>query len=431
MNQNNPNFPGGNPNQGNPHQGIPGPGYPQAQGGSNPYSPQSPQGGYYPGQQPGFPPAGQQPGGSVPPKGAAVKKTQAQKPPKKPKQKKPSNAGWVLLGIVLMLVLIAGGAVLGYNSAISARKAQYNAQSVQAAAQQYQLALADIETENFENAKTRLEYVLSVDPNYPGATEKYTEVVISLYPKETPTPFYTPTPAPTSTPDTRGEEEMFNAITASMVASDWEGAITGMDALRDRNLEYRSMEVDGMYYIALRNWGINLINQGYLESGIYKITLAEAFGPIDALANNQRDAARYYLAGSGFWEIDWGKALQYYSSAYQNSPNMYDRASGYTAQQRYAEASFEYAGQLVMSQNYCEALTYFDQGFLIGSSDAFAPTATAAYLECYPPTATPEVLIPTSGEPVFIESTVGTGDQSVSPTSEVVIIEPTSEVLVP
>ena len=147
--------------------------------------------------------------------------------------------------------------------------------------------------------------------NYPGATEKYTEVVVSfISERKLPPRFYTPTPGPTSTPDTRGEEEMFNTIVANMAASEWESAISNMDALRDKNLEYRSMEVDGLYYIALRNWGINLINQGYLESGIYKITFGGSLlVRLTGMRNGQRDAARYYLAGSGFWEIDWAKAL--------------------------------------------------------------------------------------------------------------------------
>ncbi len=423
MNQDNPNFPGntpqqGSPSQGSPHEGFPHEGFPQQgfphpgysqtpgtpqqgtphqslphQGVQPQQQPQGGPGGYRPGQQQGgMPPAG---GGPRPPQNAGGKGAKGQKSPKAKKPKKASNAGWVLLGIAIMLILIAVGGVMGYNSAISARQAQFDAQSVQVASQQYQLALVDIQNENFANAKTRLEYVLSVDPNYPGATEKYTEVVVSLYPKETPTPYYTPTPGPTATPDTRGEEEVFNTVVANMSSSDWETAIANMDVLRDRNLEYRALEVDGMYYIALRNWGINLIGQGYLESGIYRITLAEAFGPIDAMANNQRIAARAYLAGSGFWEIDWAKALEYYGNAYLNAPNMYDKASGYTAQQRYAEASFQYGSQLANNESYCDSLAYFDQGFLISANDAIAPTATAAYVLCYPPTATPEVIIPT------------------------------------
>ncbi len=354
-------------------------------------APLDPSHSYYP-QQQGYYPPPQYPQGqpSIP----ANKNPQAQ--PKKnqkkaAKPKKHGNGKWVWLGILIMLVLIAAGGVIGYQTGIQARQNSYKEQSIKAAAQQYNLAIADIQNGKYENAKTRLDYVLSVDPNYPGATEKYTEVVVALYPKETPTPFYTPTPAPTSTPDTRGEEELLNTIRANMAAQQWETAIANIEALRNKNLSYKSIEVDGMYYIALRNYGIQLINSGYLESGIYKITLAEAFGPIDALASNQRDAARSYLAGAGFWEIDWAKALEYYSNAYLTAPGMYDRASGYTAQERYIQASFEYANRLVQTGDYCSSIEYYNQAFSMSANEQYAPTATAAYLECYPPTATPEV----------------------------------------
>ena len=102
----------------------------------------------------------------------------------------------------------------------------------------------------------------------------------------------------------------------------------------------------------------------------------------------------YQLAGAGFWEIDWAKALEYYSNAYLNAPNMYDQSSGYTAQQRYAEASFAYANQLVAASDFCGSITYYDQGYSIGANDMVAPTATAAYLACYPPTSTPEPIVP-------------------------------------
>ena len=382
MNQNNQNI---NPGYPNPNQN-PDP--------SNPGS-QSYGAGQFPQQGMGFPPPPPPYQGkpNIPP---GARTPMPQKPVKKGKKaKKPGNGKWVWLGILLMLILIVLGAIVGYNSAIASRQASYKEQSIKASAQQYQLALIDIENQNYQNAKTRLEWVLSVDANYPGATEKYTDVMINLYPKETPTPFYTPTPAPTATPDTRGEEEMLNTIRANMAAQEWETAINNMIALRDKNLSYQSLEVDGMYYIALRNYGIQLINSGYLEQGIYRITLAEAFGPIDSAADSQRMAARNYLAGAGFWKIDWVKALDYYANVYNSTPQMYDRASGLTAEQRFMIASMSYAQQLADSGDYCGAIPYFEQAFAVGGDPAIGPTATAVHLVCHPPTNTPEVLVPT------------------------------------
>ncbi len=315
-------------------------------------------------------------------KGKKGKKTAAKNTTGKKKQ---SMVGWVLLGILLMLGVVILGGVFGYNSAISARQAEYNRKAKMAAAEQYTLALSDMEQGRYANAKTRLDYVISIDQNYPGAQEMYQEVIIAMYPTASPTPMMTSTPAPTATPDTRGEEEMFQSIQQAMYSQQWESALDQMDALRDKNLEYRGLEVDGMYYIALRNYGIQLINSGYLESGIYKITLAESFGPIDSNASSQRDAARSYLAGAGFWEINWSKALEYYANAAAVSPNMMDQATRLTANQRYGEASFEVGNQYVAAEDYCGALPYYQQGLQVVADENVAMTATAVYNLCYPP----------------------------------------------
>ncbi len=315
-------------------------------------------------------------------KGKKGKKTSAKNTTGKKKQ---SMVGWVLLGILLMLGVVILGGVFGYNSAISARQAEYNRKAKMAAAEQYTLALSDIEQGQYANAKTRLDYVIGIDQNYPGAQELYQEVIILLYPTASPTPMMTSTPAPTATPDTRGEEEMFQSIQQAMYSQQWESALDQMDALRDKNLDYRGLEVDSMYYIALRNYGIQLINSGYLESGIYKITLAESFGPIDSNASSQRDAARSYLAGAGFWEINWSKALEYYANAAAVSPNMMDQATRLTANQRYGEASFEVGNQYVAAEDYCGALPYYQQGLLVVADENVSMTATAVYNLCYPP----------------------------------------------
>jgi hypothetical protein len=60
-----------------------------------------------------------------------------------------------------------------------------------------------------------------------------------------------------------------------------------------------------MYYFSLRNYGYHLIQQGNLEGGIYQLTLAERFGPLDRDSNGVREGARYYLIGASFWELNW------------------------------------------------------------------------------------------------------------------------------
>lgn len=325
------------------------------------------------------------------PQNTGSKKNKSSKKQKTKKKSGGSIVGWIFLGIFLMLALAIAGGVLGYNTAISARQAEYSRRSMMAAAEQYQMAIADIENGNFANAKTRLDYVIEVDSAYPGAMETYQQVILALYPTASPTPVMTSTPEPTPTADTRGEEEMFQSIQQAMYSKNWETAINLITALRDKNINYRGLEVDGLYYIALRNYGMDQISAGYLENGVYNITLAESFGPIDAQADNLRNAARSYLSGAGFWEINWSKALEYYSNAAQVMPNMIDRATMLTANQRYAEASFHVADEYVAREDYCGAIPYYNQGLPIYAPENTQLTATAIYLECYPPTEVPQM----------------------------------------
>ena len=367
MNQQPQGMPPYNPNippQGNvqPPQGQPGPGYGQQ---------------WNPGPNQNMPPRQAAPAPQPSKNGKKQKKSS--------KKKSGSIVGWVFLGIFLMIAIAAAGGYLGYKTAINARLAEYSRKSKMAAAEQYQMALADIEQGKYANARTRLNYVIEVDQNYPGAFDTLQIVELALFPTASPTPLITATPEPTPTRDTRGEEEMFRGIQQAMYSQNWESAINQITALRDRNISYRGIEVDGMYYIALRNFGIQQINMGYLENGVYNITLAESFGPIDNNAESMRNAARAYLSGAGFWEIDWFRALEYYSNAASVFPNLYDRATMLTANQRFAEASFAIANDYAFREDYCSAIPYYDQALPISGTESIQLTATAVYLECYPP----------------------------------------------
>lgn len=53
------------------------------------------------------------------------------------------------------------------------------------------------------------------------------------------------------------------------------------------------------------------------------------------------------------------------------------------------------------------SIEYYNQAFSMSANEQYAPTATAAYLECYPPTATPEVQIQQPTEMVFTPTVPG------------------------
>ena len=318
---------------------------------------------------------------------------------------KPRRWPWVLLGIVVMLLVIAAGGYSGYRAAVNDRTQQMNSQKNLITTEQFALGIQDMEAGRLESAQQRFEYVIKVDPQFPGAPEKLTEVMIKAANRATPTPVVTPTIAFTPTPDLRGVEELFSAAQQYMRAQDWENAILTLDLVRKENLEFRPLDVDGMYYISLRNRGVfKIVQTGNLEGGIYDLALTERFGPLDKEADAYRNWARYYLAGTSFWEVDWVKVLEYFSQLYASLPNLRD-GSGYTVAERYKIASKGLGDQLAAKENWCEARDQYFNALSVSQDGVLAPTATFVQLKCAPPTAT--LGAPTATTEITVETPIG------------------------
>lgn len=315
---------------------------------------------------------------------------------KKP-EKKPKRWLWIMGGIIFVIASILVGAGIGYSSAIQSRVRSEKDHTKQEATLQFQLAVEDINAGRYHTAQERLQYVIEIDPSFPGVTEKLTQVLLELATVATPTIEVTPTIAFTPTPDMRGIEEMFNHARDFMRNRDWTNALNTLEAIRQKDIIYRALEVDGMYYICLRFQGMQKISAlGNLEGGIYDLALAENFAPIDREADGLRNWARFYLTGASFWEINWQKVIEYFSQIYPTMPNLRD-GSGWTAAERFRIASIRYGDQLLAKGDYCGARDQYRAALALSTDNVLAPTATAVQLICSPPTATP-TLTPTPTE---------------------------------
>jgi len=291
----------------------------------------------------------------------------------------------VWLGLLLIVLLAALGSWLGYQSGINERLRAGLSQTAVDAATQFQLGLVDQQAGRLAIAQQRFEYVISRDPNFPGAQDKLAEVMLAIQVSSIPTEVPTPTLTPTL--DTRGEQDMFAQIQQDIQNSKWSDAIDVITALRNRNLTYRAVDVDGLYYLALIGRGISKISNGDLEGGIYDMTIAERFGPLDAKATAYRTWARLYLNGASFWDVDWEKVVNYFADIYTAVPNLRD-SSLMTASERYRIALYKYAQQLEAAGDNCKAAQYYQQSLAIGKDPTAEPLATEAFHKCHPNTPT-------------------------------------------
>ena len=308
-------------------------------------------------------------------------------PSKAAKKNNPKRGRTFLLYALILIVILVLAIFSGYRSGIGIRR-DTRAQAInQQIGEQFQNTLVDIEFGRYEIAKQRLEWIIENDPNFPGAQEKLTEVLVQINLQENYVP-PTATPAPTSTPDFSGVQEAFSHAQQLIAAQDWPGALSALDESRKLDPNYETSKVDGMYYFALRNRGYDLITkEGNLEGGIYYITLAERFGILDVNANGVREGARYYILGASFWELNWEQTLFYFNQVYGGWPSLWDGTM--TATDRFRIASMRYGDEFFGQDKFCDAVVQYENSQSIGPLDDLAQqNYNKAYVKCFPPTAT-------------------------------------------
>ena len=93
----------------------------------------------------------------------------------------------ILGGILLVLLLSAGGAYLGYRAAIDERAQAFQGQSTQLATEQFMLGMQEQAAGHYDLALRHYEYVIQLDPNFPGIKDKLAETMLAGALARTPT----------------------------------------------------------------------------------------------------------------------------------------------------------------------------------------------------------------------------------------------------
>jgi len=281
------------------------------------------------------------------------------------------------LAALCVVLIIAIGLLGGYGSGMGQRYAARNTQVAGQLDEQFQLGTQAVQAGNYDLARQYFEFILRTDSNFPGIQAAYTDLLLLM--QVSPTPLFSPTPLVTPTPDLRGEEVIFNAALQLLNARDWNGAISNLDSLRKASPTYRTAEVDGMYYMALHQRGVEKIitacQDVNLEGGIYDITLAEHFvgtGNLDAYAESLRTYARFYIIGASFWDQDWLQAQNFFAQVMTGYPNMSD-SSCQSATRRWHAATIHVADQLLAAGDTCGAQEQYAAAFTV--NDPFNATA--------------------------------------------------------
>ncbi len=319
------------------------------------------------------------------------------------KTEKKKHGLWVWIGIIGMIVIGAIGTGVGYKMAINLRNSEELNQRLVKATTQFEIALNDEKSGNLDLARQRFEYILGIYPTYPGLEEKLKDVMLAIAltkgPQQltTPAPNETPSVSATIVPtkDTRNLNVLLNQAQAQLDGKDWPGLLATVLNMRNIDPFYEAFKVDGMYYMALRNEGIEKVKEGSLEVGIYYFSLAEQMAPIDgadfsgASAESYRIWARMYTNAGSYWKINMQQAAVLYSELYPLVPNLVD-SSGITVRSRYAGALDGYGDYLQQTYMWCDAVPQYEASMGIVNSESVNTKLTQARELCSnPPPGTP------------------------------------------
>ena len=299
----------------------------------------------------------------------------------------------ILLTILGVIILLALGGYGGFQSGIGVRKNAASQVITKQLTEQFQFALVDEQFGRYDAARQRLEFIIQNNSSFPGAQNELAKVLVQMT-----IPTVTPTPTLTPTPDVRGSQALFSTAQQLIAAGRWSDALTELDQLRKEGPTFNTSQVDGMYYFALRNYGVDLITkEGNLEGGVYQLTLAERFAPLDREASGLREGARAYIQASSFFGVDWAQAVNYFAQVASGWPSMWDGTM--SASQRYQISLMRYGDLLFARNQFCDAVQKYQTAQGIGNLDKAATNNfNQAYQTCYPPTETPApttVVVPT------------------------------------
>jgi hypothetical protein len=319
---------------------------------------------------------------------------------------------WAIVFPAFLIIVLSIAVLTGYQSGLEQREIESREQESLALLDQFNLGVEDLTAGRYDLAKQRAEYILSVDPDNEAAIGLLDLALKALnQPTLTPTPLITPTKTtPTATPDVSTVEKHYEAAAAALERGDWTATLDLLIDLRADHPEYRTEDVNQMMFTALRNRGFDNILQGNQEQGIYDLSLAERFAPLDNQAASWRRSAEFYLFANSYVGLDWSQAYRWFSDLCG--------AAIWDSCYKFALSARSYADLLVATQDSCAALLPYEQSLITQYDSNLAVTATEAANLC---------LTATAATPTETPTLEGTETETPTPTATNggVVITPT------
>lgn len=296
-----------------------------------------------------------------------------------------SVPGAFLIIAVSLIVVLALAAAAGYNAGSSDRDRAAATAQAKELDKQYQLGLDDLSAGRPGLAVQRFEFILSVSPNYPGASQKLAEARATLPPgvstEAGATQLPTPTLIITVGPDTT--RQLFEAAQSAFKDKKWDDALQKIGALRVIDQNYEREAVRTMQFQALQFRAIAYIDGGKLELGLADLDQASKMGALTEEAQQRQQWAEIYIAGVSYWGLNWARTVDTFALLYKIAPYFRDTST------RLHDAQLAYARQLDAQGQPCDAVTHYTEALKLQPDQAVSDKLAAAQNTCQNGTPTP------------------------------------------
>lgn len=267
-------------------------------------------------------------------------------------------------GLLTLIVASAvGGVVIGLQDRETDRQAQ--------ADRYYKEGLANFASGKLELAKADFEYVLKLEPNYPGAQEQIAQVTERLTVK----------PTPTSAALTSAIDQLYQNGISAYQSQKWAAAIDALAQVRSIDPNYQADQVGQYLFEASVTYGLELIDDDRLEEAIAYLDQAAYIRPLPAEAALQAQYAKLYLTARGYWNVNWDKAIERFTELYTIAPGYKDTFA------RLVGSYVEYGNERVRAGDSCTAQKQYAEAIKLSPSTTLQAQLDQATQVCL--TATP------------------------------------------
>jgi tetratricopeptide (TPR) repeat protein len=246
----------------------------------------------------------------------------------------------ILLFAFGMIALITTSILLGVSAGLQDRAIDQQAE----ADKYYHEGLTNFASGQLQLAEADFQYVLKLEPNYPGASEQLSQVQTRLAVQPTPT---------IAVSSTKVIDQLYQTGHSAYQAKDWAKAIEVLSQVRSIDPKYQADKVTEELYQAALTYGLSLLKQDRLEEGIAYLDQAAYIHDLPGDAALQSQYARMYLTARGYWNVDWQKAVERFDDLYKIGPGYEDTFV------RLVEAHLNYAAQLSRASDFCGAQQNF------------------------------------------------------------------------